>query len=637
MKQTLPDYIRRNEDLRQALLVQDGGIMKFLAEHLDTDGNAELFTNYQKQCVDIFLKKNKWNLHKVWRPGAETERAALGETEHISKELKYQATLMPKLSMIPTEIAEIVSDFTEQYLIYAYIEDRRRRYPDGMTNNDVYQEVKGLFHITGKAYKCMEIILSEHHSKDNKVKTESDVLTEFCICQYVNQFTHGHLIQLRQAIAELLKGKSQEECVLLATDMMKEVRPFAQRVYNEGWVQYLRDVKFPVEDDIYFSKTGKHLKIDYFLYGAKEREKDGKWLREEVNGSVLKELSSNVKTPSMRYYFTIFLGLLNDLGRFWAAQLLLHGFDMHNLEKEHNCILTPVSKSLDAGDDEVDYSYYIDRKIRDVRGQCCIFDIEQAKKLLNNLYNKQEVEHHEDFNSVLTQNQTKQAPASASEKKSVPKKKSAKASISRTSLKPSQYKTLKYFRHNEGKEFVKKQGNRVHLLYKKWQTGDIKNIDGGCWGWLPPEVTPNTFRLFFEGKDVNCSLKFVANKTILSVFLDRLLNYTIPTSNGNKRTSLIEHQNNQSASKLVTEQFNATPNFNKNRLNPEDIARIKESIFILDYTSPLPQLDNGGDNDFDETDTTLMLVSKNIDLGIGPKVEIEHALKLGTLKEGKHT
>ena len=58
MKQTLPDYIKENEALRKILLAQEGGIMKYLAEHLDANGTAELFSGYQDHCVDIFFEKN---------------------------------------------------------------------------------------------------------------------------------------------------------------------------------------------------------------------------------------------------------------------------------------------------------------------------------------------------------------------------------------------------------------------------------------------------------------------------------------------------------------------------------------------------------------------------------------------------
>ena len=57
MKQILPDFIAQNENLRQLLLSQEGGIMKYLAEHLDAKGTAALFCEYQNQCVDEFFEK----------------------------------------------------------------------------------------------------------------------------------------------------------------------------------------------------------------------------------------------------------------------------------------------------------------------------------------------------------------------------------------------------------------------------------------------------------------------------------------------------------------------------------------------------------------------------------------------------
>lgn len=79
MKQTLPDYIKQNEDLRKVLLAQEGGIMKYLAEHLDANGTAELFGGYQNHCVELFFEKSKWVYYKVWE-GDDMRRAALGCT-----------------------------------------------------------------------------------------------------------------------------------------------------------------------------------------------------------------------------------------------------------------------------------------------------------------------------------------------------------------------------------------------------------------------------------------------------------------------------------------------------------------------------------------------------------------------------
>ena len=97
MKQTLPEYIKQNEKLRQILLSQEGGIMKYLAEHLDADGTAELFHGYQDLCVEKFHESNKWVYNKVWE-GDDMRRAALGMDEHLWKELHYVEALKPFLT-----------------------------------------------------------------------------------------------------------------------------------------------------------------------------------------------------------------------------------------------------------------------------------------------------------------------------------------------------------------------------------------------------------------------------------------------------------------------------------------------------------------------------------------------------------
>ena len=66
MRQTLPDYIKQNDELRQILLAQEGGIMKYLAEHLDANGTAELFNGYQDHCVEIFFEKNRRRGESPW-------------------------------------------------------------------------------------------------------------------------------------------------------------------------------------------------------------------------------------------------------------------------------------------------------------------------------------------------------------------------------------------------------------------------------------------------------------------------------------------------------------------------------------------------------------------------------------------
>ena len=355
MKQTLPDFIAQNENLRQLLLSQEGGIMKYLAEHLDAKGTAALFCEYQNQCVDEFFEKNKWNLRKVWA-GDEMRRAALGEMEHLWKEVRYQRVLKSQLAEMNSEASEMIEDFTEQYLTYAYIQNRKRRHPDGMTPIDVYQELIGMYNTFGLAYKCMEIILKEHHAVEEVQKTESELFTEFQIRQYSNQLTLGVLSQIRQAVAEMVKEKDANQCQQMAIDTLVRLRGFSQMVYTDEVVRSL---------------------LPKFKKMAEQRKNDGKWLRDVADRAVLEEYSAKVKNPSMRFYFADFVNLLKDVSRIWAAQLLVRGIDMKVLEKSVCCILKPSEEP----------HYYVDCFYTDdLPNSYCVSNDEMAEKLLYNIY-----------------------------------------------------------------------------------------------------------------------------------------------------------------------------------------------------------------------------------------------------------
>ena len=361
MKQTLPDYIKQNEDLRKILLAQKGGIMKYWAEHLDANGTAELFHAYQDHCVDIFFEKNKWDLRAVWE-GENMRRAALGEAEHLWKELRYQRAVKAQLAGVPSEIVEKIDDFTELYLTYTYKQNRQRRYPGGMTPTDIYQEVIGLYNTLGLAYKSMEIVLNEHHAKGEHEKSESELLTEFCIRQWSVQFTLGALWQMRQAVAEMLDGKTDAQCRQMAIDTMLRVRGFSQRIYTEEVVRSLRPK---------------------YKEDAEQREKDGEWLRDVASHTVFEEFNTKVKIHSMRWYFADFVNLLKDVGRIWAAQLLVHGIDMKKLEEEVCCILKPAGEPF----------YYVDRFYSDdTPGHYCISNSEMANKLLKAIHGEDDGE-----------------------------------------------------------------------------------------------------------------------------------------------------------------------------------------------------------------------------------------------------
>lgn len=358
MKQTLPEYIAQHEELRQLLLAQEGGIMKYLAEHLDASDSATLFRDYQNLCVEKFHEANKWVLYKVWE-GDDMRRAALGEMEHFRKELHYQEALKQLLAELPKKEAEKIDDFVEMYLTYAYKLDRLRWHPNGMTNIDVYQEIIGMYSSLGLAYKCMKLILKEYHSNGDIKKTESDMLIEFSIRQWSDQLTINAFFQMRQAVAEMLAGKDDDQCQRMAIDTMEKLRGFSQMIYTDAMVQALREINYTSEAD--------------------QRESDGEWLRDVAKHAVLEEFSNHIRIKSMRYYFSNFVNLLTDIGRIWAAQLLIHDIDIQVLEKQVSCVLLPSDTPR----------FYVDKYYSDdLPGRYCISNINQAEKILEKLGHK---------------------------------------------------------------------------------------------------------------------------------------------------------------------------------------------------------------------------------------------------------
>ena len=357
MKQALPDYIYQHENLRQILMAQEGGIMKYLVTHMDANGTAKLFSDYQDLCVEEFFEANKWDLRVVWS-GDKMKRAALG-FEHLFKEVQYQAAVMDAMTNLPAEISEIVEDFTEQYLTYAYRQDRQRRHPYGMTPTEIYQEIIEQYKLGGLHYECLELILNEHHLKSEVEKTTKDMWKEFSIRQWSKLLTLNINGKMRQAVANMLEGKTNEQCRRMAIDMMEKVRGFSQMIYTDVVVQSLRNKRF--------------------LNEADQRECDGEWLRYVSEHTILEEYSAHVKRHSLRYYFADFVNLLQNIGRIWAAQLLVHGIDMHELEEQKCCILTRSDN----------HAYYIDRFYsNDMPINYCISNKEQAEELLAKIKNK---------------------------------------------------------------------------------------------------------------------------------------------------------------------------------------------------------------------------------------------------------
>lgn len=380
MKQTLPDYIKENEALRKILLAQEGGIMKYLAEHLDANGTAELFSGYQDHCVDIFFEKNKWDLRVVWE-GDNMRRAALGETEHLWRELRYQRALKPLLAEIPADVVEDIDLFTEQYLTFAYRQYRHRRYPNGMTPRDFYRELIGMFSVGGLAYKSMEYILREHHTNGEMEKKETELWTEFMIRHYSGELTLDVIYKLRQAVAEMFIKKEPKLYRQMAIDTMEKVRGFSQKIYPKVVVRALRAFD-----------------TDEYNKEADKREKDGEWLREQAYRGSIEAFSDHIKTHTMRYYFADFVNILKEVGRIWAAQLLVRKIDMRDLEDEVACIMNTENTPR----------YYVDKHyINDLPDEYCVANDWHAEKLLKEMGRKLEKKFYLKLANENTEDESK--------------------------------------------------------------------------------------------------------------------------------------------------------------------------------------------------------------------------------------
>ena len=106
---------------------------------------------------------------------------------------------------------------------------------------------------------------------------------------------------------------------------------------------------------------------------------------------MLEEFSAKVKTHSIRYYFSDFVNILKDVGRIWAAQLLVHGIDMKELEKEVCCILKPANEP----------HYYVDRfYFDDLPGRYCISNNEMAERLLHKIHGEEPPDGIDDTDEI---------------------------------------------------------------------------------------------------------------------------------------------------------------------------------------------------------------------------------------------
>ena len=385
MKKNLPEYIRENENLRQALLAQEG-FMKYVAKYIMNGGDdgLSLYAQYQEHVYADYRKANTWNGDAQLLSDVEFRLEAIGPRNHLKTEFEYRKALEKTLSEIDNEPANAARDYYDAYLAYAWRGFFERRNPDHATDVGFYRIFMEQFqHPDGLAYRSMELAVKDYYGE---AWTNDDYYDFYRIAEYYYFYFDikrrtGRLAfdRLRRGVKEWLEGKDDDECRELAVDMLEKVRLFSQTIYNEGYVQYLRNVKYPAEDKAHFALTGKHLNLDCFLEGAEEREKKGKWLREQINKAHL------FKSDSILFYFTEFVFILKDIAHIWAARLLKeHDSDLHKLEEDCRSFLLPYSP----GKDGFNFSYYVDHYYKgDSPHTCCVKGRQKAKELLYALHN----------------------------------------------------------------------------------------------------------------------------------------------------------------------------------------------------------------------------------------------------------
>lgn len=384
MKQTLETYIQ-DKDFQQLLLKLDGGILKFWAEHPDMEFDGDLYDKYENQIAEDYLQACKRNRAIRSLPTDMLKNKSLDwYRQSKGSELKFLVALKPELNAIDEELFEQLLKYIKVYMSDAYKESRRRKYPNGIPPQDFYDEVIEKYGPLGLALDCLERVLQEsrgkavhitdkhfilkilvHPGESPKWKEENNLQTEFDIKMFFDTFyADGDCKKLRQAVKEMIDNSTQklsieesrEACRKIAIDEMRKVYWFTRWVNNES---------YPIEQ----SKEGERVP----LITPEERQ----WLRniDYVDSSCT---TRTQEQTTMQRYFSNFTHLLQNIGKIWAAQLVVRGIDMKELERETGIVLSRLPNPL----------YYWDRFADDHRGDCCVYDMSEVKKLLARIKRK---------------------------------------------------------------------------------------------------------------------------------------------------------------------------------------------------------------------------------------------------------
>ena len=353
MELNLPNLIRENVNLRQALRAQEGGIMKYWAEHPDADFDYKLYEDYEQQIVEAYQQAHQRNREIAVLSKDELKRKARDWYGFTEKELHYQAVLQP---ILPNEIKEQVNHYIEDYLVDADKDYLRCCYPDGIPPIDLYKGLIGSYRQGHMAFDCLMLMFKERYTQNEWEKSDRDRLNDFFSWRRSHAtYENDGYKKLRQAVKEILDNKTDEECRKVAIDMMEKVKLFSHIINVDN--------------------------VDVVLGEHKVTAADREWLRSVVSKYPFLILS-NKKISHLHDGFATYVNLLMDIGRIWAARLLrYHHIDMHELEKETGVFLFNRWTS----ETEVDYDYYVDRYEDDLPIDCCVYDEEQAKDLLEKI------------------------------------------------------------------------------------------------------------------------------------------------------------------------------------------------------------------------------------------------------------
>lgn len=379
MKMKLENYIREDKEFRQVLLNQKAGILKYWAEHPDSDFDTDLFDSYENEIVKTYLLANNQNRTIRSLPVDKIKEKSL-DWYHQSKgsELRFLVAMKSELIARSEELYEQVFNYIDIYMTDAYKESRRRKYSEGIPPQDFYKEVIEKYGPFGLSLDCLEKVLQEYRGKAVHITVKhfflanivhsgespeweevNNLQIDFDIRMFIDSYhADGGYRKLRQAVKEMInnstKNLTEEEsrtvCRNMAKDEIWKVNQFTRWVNNET---------YPMKE----TEEGKLIP----LISPEERH----WLHNIMYENSPAATGAQ-RLTTMDRYFCSFISILENIGKIWAAQLLVHGIDMKELEKETGVILSRNPAFL----------YYVDGFVDDQRGDCCVYDYAEAKNLL---------------------------------------------------------------------------------------------------------------------------------------------------------------------------------------------------------------------------------------------------------------